>query len=92
MAVGVCVKSMSPYSYFQVQLSNKGLIDAPFTLSSPDTAFGRCFSLSPEQGVVPTGGSQFVDVTFHSHILGTFSEDLLLSVTGQPEPLTLTFR
>ncbi|XP_035521672.1 hydrocephalus-inducing protein homolog [Morone saxatilis] len=77
---------------FQVQLSNKGLIDAPFTLSSPDTTFGRCFSFSPEEGVVPPGACQIVEVTFHSRILGTFSEDLLLTVRGQPEPLTLTFR
>ncbi|XP_030281249.1 hydrocephalus-inducing protein homolog isoform X1 [Sparus aurata] len=78
--------------YYEVELSNKGLIDAPFKLSCPDTTFGRCFSSSPEEGVVPPGACQIVEVTFHSCILGTFSEDLLLSVTGQPEPLTLTFR
>ncbi len=78
--------------FVQVLVSNRGLIDAPFRLSSPDTAFGRCFSLSPEEGVVPSGASQVVEVTFHSRILGTFSEDLLLTVTGQPQPLTLTFR
>ncbi|XP_073328914.1 hydrocephalus-inducing protein homolog [Pagrus major] len=78
--------------YYEVQLSNRGLIDAPFKLSCPDTTFGRCFSPSPEEGVVPSGACQIVEVTFHSRILGTFSEDLLLSVTGQPEPLTLTFR
>uniref|UniRef100_A0A8D3BS88 HYDIN axonemal central pair apparatus protein n=1 Tax=Scophthalmus maximus TaxID=52904 RepID=A0A8D3BS88_SCOMX len=75
----------------EVLASNKGLIDAPFRLSRPDTALGRCFSFSPEEGVVPTGACQIVEVTFHSRILGTFSEDLLLTVTGQPEPLTLTF-
>lgn len=73
-------------------MSNLGLIDAPFRLSSPDTTFGRCFSFSPEEGVVPSGACQTVEVTFHSHILGTFSEDLLLTVTGQPQPITLTFR
>ncbi|KAI3370851.1 hypothetical protein L3Q82_007368 [Scortum barcoo] len=77
---------------YEVLLSNKGLIDAPFRLSSPDTTFGRCFSMSPQEGVVPSGACQVVEVTFHSHILGTFSEDLLLTVTGQPQPLTLTFR
>uniref|UniRef100_A0A3Q4BV25 HYDIN/VesB/CFA65-like Ig-like domain-containing protein n=1 Tax=Mola mola TaxID=94237 RepID=A0A3Q4BV25_MOLML len=77
---------------YEVQLSNKGLIDATFRLSCPDTNFGRCFSLSPEEGVVPSGACQIVEVTFHSQFLGTFSEDLLLAVTGQPESLTLTFR
>ncbi|GAA6221266.1 hydrocephalus-inducing protein homolog [Lates japonicus] len=76
---------------YEVLVSNKGLIDAPFKLSSPDTTFGHCFSFSPEEGVVPSGACQTVEVTFHSRILGTFSEDLLLAVTGQPKPLTLTF-
>ncbi|XP_053175951.1 hydrocephalus-inducing protein homolog [Scomber japonicus] len=77
---------------YEVLVSNRGLIDAPFRLSSPNTTFGRCFSFSPEEGVVPSGACQIVEVTFHSCILGTFSEDLLLTVTGQPQPLTLTFR
>uniref|UniRef100_A0A3B4XGU3 HYDIN axonemal central pair apparatus protein n=1 Tax=Seriola lalandi dorsalis TaxID=1841481 RepID=A0A3B4XGU3_SERLL len=77
---------------YELLVSNKGLIDSPFKLSSPDTTFGRCFSFSPEEGVVPSGACQIVEVTFHSCNLGTFSEDLLLAVTGQPKPLTLTFR
>ncbi|XP_037622519.1 hydrocephalus-inducing protein homolog isoform X2 [Sebastes umbrosus] len=78
--------------WYKVQVNNRGLIDAPFRLSSPDTAFGRCFSFSPKEGVVPSGACQIVEVTFHSRILGAFSEDLLLTVTGQPQPLTVTFR
>uniref|UniRef100_A0A3B5AYV9 HYDIN/VesB/CFA65-like Ig-like domain-containing protein n=1 Tax=Stegastes partitus TaxID=144197 RepID=A0A3B5AYV9_9TELE len=77
---------------YEVQVSNTGLIDAPFKLSRPDTTFGRCFSFSPEEGVVPPGACQIVKVTFHSCVLGAVSEDLLLTVTGQPQPLTLTFR
>ncbi|XP_034444093.1 hydrocephalus-inducing protein homolog [Hippoglossus hippoglossus] len=83
---------ISSKNCFEVLVSNKGLIDAPFELSCPDTTLGRCFSFSPEEGVIPSGGCQIVEVTFHSRILGTFSEDLLLAVTGQPKPLTLTFR
>ncbi|KAM4733696.1 hydrocephalus-inducing protein homolog isoform 3-T4 [Anableps anableps] len=78
--------------HYEVQMTNKGLIDAPFKFSHPDTTFGRCFSISPKEGVVPPGICQTVEVTFHSRILGNFSEDLLLTVTGQPKPLTLTFR
>ncbi|XP_071313817.1 hydrocephalus-inducing protein homolog isoform X2 [Trachinotus anak] len=77
---------------YEVLVSNKGLIDAPFKLLSPDTTFGCCFSFSPEEGVVPSGACQIVEVTFHSRNLGTFSEDLLLAVTGQTKPHTLTFR
>ncbi|XP_047205151.1 hydrocephalus-inducing protein homolog isoform X6 [Girardinichthys multiradiatus] len=78
--------------HYEVQMTNRGLIDAPFRFSRPDTTFGRCFSINPEEGVVPPGICQAVGVTFHSQILGSFSEDLLLTVTGQSQPLTLTFR
>uniref|UniRef100_A0A8C2Z802 HYDIN/VesB/CFA65-like Ig-like domain-containing protein n=1 Tax=Cyclopterus lumpus TaxID=8103 RepID=A0A8C2Z802_CYCLU len=78
--------------FYEVQFQNKGLIDAPFRLTSPDTTFGRCFSFSPEEGVVPSGAFEIVKVTFHSRVLGTFSEDLLLTVTGRPQPLIVTFR
>ncbi|KAM6936867.1 hydrocephalus-inducing protein homolog [Xenentodon cancila] len=78
--------------HYEVQMSNKGLIDAHFRCLSPDTTFGRCFSFNPEEGVVPFGVCQIVKVTFDSRILGNFSEDLLLTVTGQPQPVTLTFR
>ncbi|XP_075998117.1 hydrocephalus-inducing protein homolog [Genypterus blacodes] len=77
---------------YEVTVSNKGLIDAPFRLSNPNTTFGQYFSFRPQEGVVPPGGCQVVEVTFHCFILGTFLEDLLVTVTGQPQPLTLTFR
>lgn len=76
----------------QLELSNVGLIDAPFSLSLPDTSFGRCFTVAPQEGVVPPGARQIVEVTFRSHTLGDFSEDLLLTVAGQPEPPQVTFR
>ena len=78
--------------FVQVQVYNRGLIDAPFRLSRPDTTFGRCFSFRPKEGVVPSGACQAVQVTFCSPVLGTFTEDLLLTVSGEPQPLTVTFR
>uniref|UniRef100_A0A672ZM34 HYDIN/VesB/CFA65-like Ig-like domain-containing protein n=1 Tax=Sphaeramia orbicularis TaxID=375764 RepID=A0A672ZM34_9TELE len=77
---------------YEVLVSNRGLINAPFSLLSPNTAFGCCFSFSPEEGVVPAGEHRIVKVTFHSRVFGSFSEDLQLRVEGKPEPLTLTFR
>ncbi|XP_049580395.1 hydrocephalus-inducing protein homolog [Syngnathus scovelli] len=77
---------------YEVQLSNHGLIDAPFEFSSPCTPFGKFFSFTPKKGVVCSGACLMVKVTFQSDILGTFSEGLLLSVKGQPQPLILTFR
>ncbi|KAG5849416.1 hypothetical protein ANANG_G00110170 [Anguilla anguilla] len=40
---------------YEVLLSNKGLIDAPFRLVPPGSALGRCFSFSPSEGTVPRG-------------------------------------
>uniref|UniRef100_A0A3Q3D588 HYDIN/VesB/CFA65-like Ig-like domain-containing protein n=1 Tax=Hippocampus comes TaxID=109280 RepID=A0A3Q3D588_HIPCM len=77
---------------YEVQLSNNGLIDAPFEFSSPRTTFGQFFSFTPKKGVVCSGAGHVVKITFRSNILGTFSEGLLLTVIGQPQPLTLTFR
>ncbi|XP_077566662.1 hydrocephalus-inducing protein homolog isoform X1 [Stigmatopora nigra] len=77
---------------YEVQLSNQGLIDAPFELLSPSTPFGQFFSFTPTKGVVCSGASHLVKVTFQSNILGNFSEGLLLTVTGQPLPRTMTFR
>lgn len=73
-------------------MTNKGLIDAPFKFSRPKTKFGLCFSIRPKEGVVPAGMCQAVEITFHSRTLGSFSEDLLLTVTGQPQSQTITFR
>uniref|UniRef100_A0A8C6T3I3 HYDIN/VesB/CFA65-like Ig-like domain-containing protein n=1 Tax=Neogobius melanostomus TaxID=47308 RepID=A0A8C6T3I3_9GOBI len=78
--------------WYEVTLTNKGLIDAPFQMSSPDTTFGRCFSFSPAEGVVLPAACQVVTVSFSSPVLGPFSEDLLLTVKGQPHPLNLNFR
>ncbi|KAM8849594.1 hydrocephalus-inducing protein homolog isoform 2-T2 [Spinachia spinachia] len=77
--------------YYEVQVRNRGLIDAPFRLSSRDTTFGRCFSFCPEKGVLRSGACQNVEVTFCGQTLGTFTEDLLLTVTGGTQPLTVTF-
>ncbi|XP_061825847.2 hydrocephalus-inducing protein homolog [Nerophis lumbriciformis] len=77
---------------YEVQLLNNGLIEAPFTLLSPNSTFGQFFSFTPKEGVVSSGACQIVKVTFHCNILGAFAEDLLLSVKGQPQPLTMTFR
>ncbi|XP_043979545.1 hydrocephalus-inducing protein homolog [Gambusia affinis] len=78
--------------HYELEMTNKGLIDAPFKFSCPKTKFGQCFSICPKEGVVPPGICQAVEITFHCRTLGSFSEDLLLTVTGQPQSQTLTFR
>ncbi|XP_008409888.1 hydrocephalus-inducing protein homolog isoform X2 [Poecilia reticulata] len=78
--------------HYELQMTNKGLIDAPFKFSRPKTTFGLCFSIRPKEGVIPPGICQAVEITFHSRTLGSFSEDLVLTVTGQPQTQILTFR
>lgn len=76
----------------QVQLANKGLIDAPFRLCRPASRLGGCFSVSPDEGVVLPGRVHSLKVTFISHICGSFSEQLLLTVEGNPAVVPVTFR
>uniref|UniRef100_A0A3B3UK42 HYDIN/VesB/CFA65-like Ig-like domain-containing protein n=1 Tax=Poecilia latipinna TaxID=48699 RepID=A0A3B3UK42_9TELE len=78
--------------HYELQMTNKGLIDAPFKFSHPKTTFGLCFSIRPQEGVIPPGICQAVEISFHSRTLGSFSKDLLLTVTGQPQTQILTFR
>ncbi|XP_047678536.1 hydrocephalus-inducing protein-like isoform X5 [Tachysurus fulvidraco] len=77
---------------YEVLVSNKGLIDAPYRIMPPTTAVGLCFSFSPPEGMVPPGACHVLEVRFISDKLGTFSEEFYLSVLGNPQPLILTFR
>ena len=78
--------------FFQVLLSNQGLITAPYSVEGPSSAFGRCFFFCPAEGVVPPGKCHALEVCFSCSTLGNFSEEILLTVIGNPQPLTLTFR
>ncbi|XP_029109512.1 hydrocephalus-inducing protein homolog [Scleropages formosus] len=81
----------SKHSY-EVLLSNKGYIEAPFCLVPPSSTIGLCFSFAPSEGVLPPGACHAMVVSFSSPSLGTFTEEILFSVTGNPQPLVLTFR
>ncbi|KAF5907639.1 hydrocephalus-inducing protein, partial [Clarias magur] len=81
----------SKHSY-EVLVSNKGLIDAPYRLMPPTTGMGLCFSFSPPEGVVPPGACHVLEVHFSSDKLGIFSEEFYFTVLGNPQPLILTFR
>ncbi|XP_035275425.1 hydrocephalus-inducing protein homolog [Anguilla anguilla] len=80
----------SRHSY-EVLLSNKGLIDAPFRLVPPGSTLGCCFSFSPSEGTVPPGACHAMEVTFCSHTLAVFTEEFLFSVEGNPQPVPLLF-
>ncbi|XP_060779913.1 hydrocephalus-inducing protein homolog [Neoarius graeffei] len=77
---------------YEVLVSNKGLIDAPYRLMPPTTAIGLCFSFSPPEGMVPPEACHVLEVRFSSDKLGTFSEEFYFNVLGNPQPLILTFR
>ncbi|MGH0129444.1 UNVERIFIED_CONTAM: hypothetical protein FKN15_002207 [Acipenser sinensis] len=81
----------SKHSYEAI-LSNKGDIDAIFSLVPPSSALGSCFSFNPSKGVVLPGGYQAIEVSFSSSILGDFQEEFLFSIDGNPQNISVTFR
>ncbi|XP_026722915.1 hydrocephalus-inducing protein-like [Athene cunicularia] len=75
-----------------VVLFNKGAIDAVFNLVPPATALGSCFTFLPQEGIILPEGLQVIRISFSSTSLGEFTEEFRFSVTGSPEPVTLTIR
>ncbi|XP_053255366.1 hydrocephalus-inducing protein homolog [Podarcis raffonei] len=81
----------SAHSYEAI-LSNKGAIDALFSLIWPSTALGACFTFQPSEGIIEPGGHQAIQVTFSCTILGQFFEEFKFSVNGSPQPVILVIR
>ncbi|NXT36809.1 HYDIN protein, partial [Pelecanoides urinatrix] len=81
----------SAHSYEAI-LFNKGAIDAPFNLVPPATALGSCFTFLPQEGIILPDELQVIQISFSSTVLGQFTEEFRFSVSGSPEPVTLTIR
>lgn len=77
---------------YEAVLSNKGSIDALFSVIPPTSAVGACFVFSPKEGIIEPSGVQAIQISFSSAILGHFEEEFLVSVNGSPEPVKLTIR
>ncbi|KAM6177458.1 hydrocephalus-inducing protein homolog [Erethizon dorsatum] len=77
---------------YEAVLSNKGSIDALFSVIPPTSALGACFVFSPKEGIIEPSGVQAVQISFSSGILGHFEEEFLIDVKGSPEPVKLTIR
>ncbi|XP_054255024.1 LOW QUALITY PROTEIN: hydrocephalus-inducing protein homolog, partial [Indicator indicator] len=77
---------------YEVILHNKGAIDACFSLVSPTTTLGSCFTFSPCQGLILPDEFQVIQICFCPSVLGHFTEEFRFSVEGSPEPVTLTVR
>ncbi|XP_077041324.1 hydrocephalus-inducing protein-like [Agelaius phoeniceus] len=77
---------------YEVELINKGALDAPFTYIPSTTEVDFCFTVEPEQGMIAPGGTQTVQISFHTTVLGSFEEKFQFSVAGSPTPVILTIR
>lgn len=66
-------------------LSNKGFIDAIYSINIPNTTFGKCFSFEPNEGLISPNGYQAINVTFSSGTLGNFNEVFEFTIDGKPD-------
>lgn len=85
------------YFYFaflmlQVKLINQEAIDAPFRYICTTANVGYCFKFAPEEGIIPPGGIQTIQISFNATTVGTFEEEFQFSVAGSPTPAILTIR
>ena len=70
---------------YEVVMSNKGHIDAIFSVTAPGTKFGKCFSFEPNEGLISPNGYQAINVLFCSDKLGEFKEVFEFIIDGKPE-------
>nr|XP_033799169.1 hydrocephalus-inducing protein homolog isoform X3 [Geotrypetes seraphini] len=77
---------------YEAVLSNKGYIDAIFTLIPPSTALGSGFLFNPSEGIILPDGHQVIEITFSTSKLGDFTEVFMFNVDGSPEPVNLTIK
>ncbi|XP_071297083.1 hydrocephalus-inducing protein-like [Agelaius tricolor] len=75
-----------------VKLINKGALDAPFTYIPSTTNVDFCLTVEPERGMIAPGGTQTVQISFHTTVLRSFEKKFQFSVAGSPTPVILTIR
>lgn len=77
---------------YQVELLNKGKVDAHWSLQPCHTPFGSKFSFSPTEGVLQPGAGQVMDVRLLSDRLGQFDESFQVQLKGSFKPVILNIR
>ena len=77
---------------YEVELLNRGEIEAEFRLVPPQSTFGQQFRFEPDSGVLGVGEALPVRVLFESDTLGEFSESFSWEIKGASENLVLDFR
>eukprot|EP00854_Cymbomonas_tetramitiformis_P000766 gene766-1240_t len=77
---------------YEVELHNRGEIEAEFRLLRTDSVFGKKFQFEPDTGVLAVGQVQSIGVMFSSDVLGEFAEPFHWQIKGSSENLCLDFR
>ena len=73
-------------------MSNRGFIDAIYSITIPSTGFGKCFSFEPNESLISPNGFQAIRITFKSNKLGAFKEIFEFTIDGNPEKYPLSIR
>ncbi|XP_068874988.1 hydrocephalus-inducing protein homolog [Aphelocoma coerulescens] len=77
---------------YEVDLINKGPIDAPFTFVPPTAHVANCFELAPRKGIIAPGERQTIQISFKATVPGMFDEEFQFSVAGSPMPAVLRIK
>lgn len=77
---------------YEVQIHNRGEIEAPFKLKPHRTAFGDFFEFLPSEGVLSVGDSMPIRVKLLCNVMGAFDERFDWCIKGSSEELRLQFR
>ncbi|QDZ25387.1 hypothetical protein HOP50_17g79270 [Chloropicon primus] len=77
---------------YEVEIHNRGQIEAEFCLEPPTTEFGKRFSFEPNNGLLSVNEVRTIKVFLQSDILGEFAESFVWKVMGASENLMLDFR
>ena len=73
-------------------MSNRGFIDAIYSITMPNTAFGKCFTFEPNESLISPNGFQAIRITFKSNKLGEFRETFEFTIDGNPEKCPFIIR
>ena len=73
-------------------MSNRGFIDAIYSIGIPNSGFGKCFMFEPSESLISPNGFQAIRITFKSNKLGNFRETFDFTIDGNPEKCPLVIR
>lgn len=77
---------------YEVELLNRGKVEADWLLQPCHTRFGSKFSFDPSAGVLQPGESQAINVRLLSDTLGQFDEVFQLFLKGSSKPVSLSIK